>query len=104
MLHDSKRQKFSTDELKEKLTAFSKADWLRLRKIAEYRCFPFKSDPDEILQIVISSALSEKGRKCPKDVDIFRFFDLALKSTVSNQLKARDRLAEVKPKDRKSVV
>lgn len=86
MLQDSEHT-YTHIELREKLAAFSKQDWGRLYKVLGNRCRGLSVDQKEILQIALASAMKPDGKKCPKNVDIFRFFDMAIRNVISNEFK-----------------
>lgn len=72
------------DELEEGIAAFTNADWLRLRSVAQlYAIYPV--EPEELVQEAFCRAIAG-SRKCPRKVSIVRFVAEAIRSIAHDEL------------------
>ncbi len=82
----------SREELEEAISAFSNADWLRLKKTAvHYAIYPVESD--DLLQEALSRALGG-ARNCPKGISVVRFLAEAIRSIAHDELNKVENLRE----------
>ncbi len=74
----------SREELEETISAFSNADWMRLRSAAQlYAVYPV--EPEELVQEALCRAIAGT-RKCPKKVSVVRFVAEAIRSIAHDEL------------------
>lgn len=74
----------SRQELEEAIGAFSNADWMRLRSVAQlYAIYPV--EPEDMVQEALCRAIAGT-RNCPKDVSVVRFFAEAIRSIAHDEL------------------
>jgi RNA polymerase sigma-70 factor (ECF subfamily) len=72
------------DELEEGIAAFTNADWLRLRSVAQlYAIYPV--EPEEMVQEALCRAIAG-SRKCPRKVSVVRFVAEAIRSIAHDEL------------------
>ncbi|WP_299734807.1 hypothetical protein [uncultured Roseobacter sp.] len=72
------------DELEEGIAAFTNADWLRLRSVAQlYAIYPV--EPEELVQEALCRAIAG-SRKCPRKVSVVRFVAEAIRSIAHDEL------------------
>lgn len=83
---DPGRNCLSLAETVEAISAISDAGWIRLRRVANRRCYG-QIDPDDLLHEAFLSAI-EGHRKCPHDVDVIRFLAEAMRSLASSRIKS----------------
>ena len=79
-----KKASRSTEELEDALQSFSDADWLRVRKTANYLSNRSNLSADDLINEAVIKALSG-DRKCPQDVDPIVFLSKAMRSIASNE-------------------
>lgn len=97
--YDSKHLSFS--ELGEAIEKLSKADWLRLRKVANKLSKKCGLSNDDLLQEAFTRTLEGK-RRCPRSVNMVRFLAETMKSIASSNVKSFTRHPEFSlqtPKD-----
>lgn len=83
------RDVFSLSEIREKFNNFSEADWIRLGKISDSKCWGLAINGDDLLNEVLCRTLEGK-RKCPIDVPVLIFLCRAMESLVSAYLRKRN--------------
>ena len=83
----------SVAEISEAITSLSAGGLLRLRKIANKYSLG-RIDSDDLLHDAFVSAL-EGRRKCPRDIDIFRFLAGTMQSLASSKFKTLSHLPEI---------
>ncbi len=93
MLYDPKRH-LSSAELSETLERLSKADWIRLNRIATSFAHICGVSKEDLLQEAIIRALDGK-RLCPCDVNVVRFLGETMRSIASSDAKAHKRHPEI---------
>ncbi|UWR01236.1 hypothetical protein K3729_18350 (plasmid) [Rhodobacteraceae bacterium S2214] len=72
------------DDLEDSIAAFTNADWLRLRTVAQlYAIYPV--EPDELVQEALCRAIAG-SRKCPHKVTVVRFIAEAIRSIAYDEL------------------
>ena len=77
----------STDEVKAKLSCLSKADLLRLRRIAQYQASKLRGcEPDDLLSEGVNLVISGT-RRWPRGIDIAPFMRNVFDSLVSSKAK-----------------
>lgn len=86
MLDDLKKH-LSSSELCETINEFSKADWLRVKKIAGIMADKCGITKEDILQEAFTRAL-EGARRCPCDVNVVSFLAGIMKSIASSDAKS----------------
>jgi len=84
----------SADELSAAIDDFSKADWVRLRKVAIRYSWYRNVDPAQIVQEAIKRALCGQ-RRCPRDISVVRFLAEAIRSLCSSAGKSQTKRREV---------
>ena len=84
--------RMSPEEIAQAIDALSNADWVRLKKVAQYYSRPAVSAED-LLQEVFARALAG-DRTCPEGVDVVRFLAEAMRSIADGeQEKSRELVA-----------
>ena len=73
----------SCAEVADAIRAFTPAQWVRLRKIANL--YVYSMPADDLLQEAFSRALREGGRHCPGDVDVLRFLAEVMRSIANDE-------------------
>lgn len=86
MLDDPKKH-LSSSELCEMINGFSKADWLRVKKIAVVMAKKCGMTKEDILQEAFMRAL-EEDRRCPRDVKVINFLAGIMRSIASIDAKS----------------
>lgn len=72
----------SRDEIADAICTLTRADWARLRKIANYYARP-QIGPKDLLQEAFARALD--GRTCPAHVDVVKFLAEAMRSIADGE-------------------
>lgn len=89
MIDDPKKH-LSSSELCETINEFSKADLLRVNKIAKVMADKCGMTQEDMLQEAFVRALEEK-RRCPRDVKIINFLAGVMRSIASSDAKSFER-------------
>ena len=87
---------WSTEAIKPLLEGISKADWVRLNRVAAYRCSIVPGEPDELLQEAVLRVLSGQ-RRCPKDIPISVFLKHTMRSIASSSAKSFSKKPDIVP-------
>lgn len=80
----------STANIEAALQALPEAGWIRLHKIASVLARTHPVEAEDLLHEACCRALDGR-RRCPSNVDLFRFFAEAMRSISSDALKAEKR-------------
>lgn len=80
----------STANIEAALQALPEAGWIRLHKIASLLARTYPVEAEDLLHEACCRALDGR-RRCPSNVDLFRFFAEAMRSISSDALKAEKR-------------
>ena len=88
------KKHLSFSEFCETINEFSKADWLRIKKIAGIMAAKCGMTQEDILQEAITKALEGK-RHCPHDVKVINFLAATMKSIASSCAKSYTRCPHV---------
>lgn len=80
----------STANIEAALQALPEAGWIRLHKIASSLARTYPVEAEDLLHEAFCRALDGR-RRCPSNVDLFRFFAEAMRSISSDALKAEKR-------------
>ncbi len=83
-LTETKEASLSSGELGDALQSFSDADWLRLRKAANFLSSRLSLSADDLINEAVIKALSG-DRKCPRDVEPIVFLLNAMRSITHNE-------------------
>lgn len=85
----------STTEIDATLRALPEVGWVRLRKICRMLARIYPIEAEDLLHEACCRALDGR-RRCPCDVDIFKFLGDAMQSIASDTLKAVKRRPELR--------
>lgn len=80
----------STADIEAALRALPEAGWIRLRKISHIFANLSTIKADDLLQEACRRAL-DGSRRCPRNLDLFKFLDGTMRSIASDTLKAEKR-------------
>lgn len=85
----------STADIEAALRALPEVGWIRLRKISYIFANYSTMNAEDLLQEACFRAL-DGTRRCPKDLDLFKFFSGMMRSIASDTLKAAKRHPELR--------
>lgn len=85
----------STTDIESTLQALSDVGWARLRKIARPLAHLYQIEAEDLLHEACCRALDGR-RRCPSNVDLFKFLGEAMRSIASDALKAVKRHPELR--------
>src|SRR5262249_15875407 len=83
-------------EVKQVIAALSRAEWLRLHKVARALCRDTRFDADDLLQEAFQRAL-DGTRNCTRSLNIVHFLVGVMRSIAYDWRKARKRRPKVSP-------
>ena len=86
----------SSDEIADAISAFTDAQWIRLRKVAERYSRVCSLGPDDLLQEAFCRALAEE-RRCPSHVDAVRFLAEVMRSIADGEINKVENQIDVVP-------
>lgn len=94
-LNESAVTQLSTADIDTALRALSHVGWARLRKIARSLAHLYQTEAEDLLHEACCRALDGR-RRCPSNVDLFKFLGEAMRSIASDTLKAVNRRPELR--------
>lgn len=94
-LNESAVTPLSTADIDAALRALSDVGWARLRKIARSLAHLYQIEAEDLLHEACCRALDGR-RRCPNNVDLFKFLGEAMRSIASDTLKAVNRRPELR--------
>lgn len=94
-LNESTVTPLSTADIDAALRALSDVGWARLRKITRSLAHLYQIEAEDLLHEACCRALDGR-RRCPSNVDLFKFLGEAMRSIASDTLKAVNRRPELR--------
>ena len=86
----------SSDEIAAAIRAFTDAQWIRLRKVAEKYAWLCPFEADDLLQEAFCRALAG-DRRCPSHVDVVRFLAEVMRSIADSEANKMENQIDVVP-------